>query len=345
MPAVLRRSVAQDTSSDTSRPRRRAALDFRDGPLSDDDIDDLHTDLDNDTTSTPYALPYDSDALDLRSTADDLLDLPTPHRSTYLTDSDTTTLLADQLTPRSYSPLTKRQTQTVAIPLTYKGLDSGPSPGATVGIVLGSVAGALLLLWVINFTIIATRNATGVIEADADSEVVIERHHRSHSSPHRRRKRRSRHHSSHHSEVSQRTAPPPAMPMPMPEPAPQPPPERRERILVSETRRTERSRARQPSVPPPAATMSESRGERESVFEETRERRVEGDDVVEVFEEHSELSSDPPKRRGDRDGKRNSGFRVVDPNAYAGGDFPRQSVYDDGGGGGGGGRRRSSGRR
>ena len=99
---------------------------------------------------------------------------------------------------------------------------------------------------------------------------------------------------------------------------------------MSETRRTERSRARQPSVPPPV-TVSESR-EHESVFEETRERRVEGDDVVEVIEEHSELSSEP-KRKSKR-----SGYRTVDPNAYAGGDYPQRSVYDDG-------RRRSSGRR
>ena len=47
-------------------------------------------------------------------------------------------------------------------------------------------------------------------------------------------------------------------------------------------------------------------------------RRVEGGDVVEVIEEHT-----PPRRKK---GHRSSGYRSVDPNAYAGGDFPQHSV-------------------
>ena len=49
----------------------------------------------------------------------------------------------------SYNPLGKRQTAVLAIPTTYTGLNSGPPPGTVVGIVLGSVAGFLLLLWVL----------------------------------------------------------------------------------------------------------------------------------------------------------------------------------------------------
>jgi hypothetical protein len=45
--------------------------------------------------------------------------------------------------------LSKRQTQILAIPTIYQGLDAGPQPGTVVGIVLGSVAGFLLLLWLI----------------------------------------------------------------------------------------------------------------------------------------------------------------------------------------------------
>jgi hypothetical protein len=52
--------------------------------------------------------------------------------------------LRDLLT---YNPLAKRQTAMLAIPTTYLGLDSGPSPGTVIGIVIGSVAGFLLLLW------------------------------------------------------------------------------------------------------------------------------------------------------------------------------------------------------
>lgn len=47
---------------------------------------------------------------------------------------------------RTLSSLVRRQT-VVAIPATYSGLDAGPPAGNVVGIVLGSVAGFLLLLW------------------------------------------------------------------------------------------------------------------------------------------------------------------------------------------------------
>lgn len=55
--------------------------------------------------------------------------------------------------PHDISPasilLSKRQTQILAIPTIYEGLNAGPQPGTVVGIVLGSVAGFLLLLWLI----------------------------------------------------------------------------------------------------------------------------------------------------------------------------------------------------
>jgi hypothetical protein len=43
----------------------------------------------------------------------------------------------------------KRQQAILAIPTTYLGLNSGPAPGALVGIVLGSIVGFILVLYVI----------------------------------------------------------------------------------------------------------------------------------------------------------------------------------------------------
>lgn len=51
--------------------------------------------------------------------------------------------------PSSSFLLSRRQTQILAIPTTYQGLNAGPQPGTVVGIVLGSVAGFLLILWLI----------------------------------------------------------------------------------------------------------------------------------------------------------------------------------------------------
>ena len=91
-------------------------------------------------------------------------------------------------------------------------------------------------------------------------------------------------------------------------------------MIVEETRRTERSQP--PPVPPPMSP--EMHRERESTYFEETERRVAGDDVVEVIEEHSSVSgpsapSEPPKRK-------KSGYRTVDPNEYAGGNYPQHEV-------------------
>jgi hypothetical protein len=104
--------------------------------------------------------------------------------------------------PQQSSPasilLSKRQTQVLAIPTTYEGLDSGPQPGTVVGIVLGSVAGFLLILWLIytcgnlgdGFSIFGVWGRQTVVE-----EEIIHRRERSRS--HSRSRSRS------HSRVSQ----------------------------------------------------------------------------------------------------------------------------------------------
>jgi len=56
------------------------------------------------------------------------------------------------------------------------------------------------------------------------------------------------------------------------------------------------------------------------VNEERSERRVEGDDIVEVIEEESSVA---PRRKS----KRGSGYRSVDPGSYAGGDYPLRSIH------------------
>lgn len=45
--------------------------------------------------------------------------------------------------------LDKRQRGVLAIPTSYHGLNSGPAPAIVVAIVLGSVAGFLLTLWLV----------------------------------------------------------------------------------------------------------------------------------------------------------------------------------------------------
>lgn len=57
------------------------------------------------------------------------------------------------------------------------------------------------------------------------------------------------------------------------------------------------------------------------IVDDRAERRVEGDDVVEVIEEHSSVGV--PRRKSRRSG----GYRSVEPELYAGGDYPQRHVY------------------
>ena len=51
--------------------------------------------------------------------------------------SDNGTMLLQLRDLLNYSPLARRQIAVLAIPTTYTGLNTGPQPGAVVGIVLG----------------------------------------------------------------------------------------------------------------------------------------------------------------------------------------------------------------
>ncbi|ETI25337.1 hypothetical protein G647_02109 [Cladophialophora carrionii CBS 160.54] len=73
----------------------------------------------------------------------------------------------------SSHPLSKRQVQILAIPTTYAGLNSGPQPGALVGIVVGSITGFILILYII-LSLFRLRGGSGqVVE-----EKVIRHSHR-----------------------------------------------------------------------------------------------------------------------------------------------------------------------
>lgn len=227
------------------------------------------------------------------------------------------------LRPRSLDSqshsLSRRQNVLPGLPATYAGVNSGPAAGTIVGIVLGVVLGYLLIFWLI-VTIIGSRNQTAnYIEGD-DTEIVVRRDH--HSSRRSKRSHRSRRAKTEVSETSER--PPPPEPRVRREPSRQ----RTERIIVQETRR-EQSRP-----PPPMSPRSDHQGSIDidiNIDRRSRaqsERRVEGDNVVEVIEEESATASesvstpDPqPKRKS-----RTSGVRHVDPNQYAGGNYPRYDI-------------------
>lgn len=184
--------------------------------------------------------------------------------------------LATRTLPSTTRELIPRQNN--IIPTTYGSINSGPSPGTVVGIVLGSVGGFLLVLWLL-YTCL-TMGGWGSAASAYSEEVVV-------------RDRRKSHHGSTRSRrvsetVEVRRGPSPVRHVPMPMPMPMPPPVR-ETVIVEEHRSRERPRG-------------VSRG---------------SDEVV-VIEEHS-----PPRRkksvreREERE-RRESGYRTVDPGAYAG---------------------------
>lgn len=197
----------------------------------------------------------------------------------------------DPLSPRSPRLFVPRQATDSSggyIPLSYQGLNSGPAPGAVVGIVLGSVAGFLLIVWLLmTVANLSDRNAI----AGEEEIVVHERHPRSSRS---RRSRRSSRHEIR--EVSRSPRP--------------------HQHIVVEERRT--------SMPPPPPPQPRPRSRSVLVEERVtteRERRVDGDDIVEVIEEHS-----PPPRRHRSSRRESGGYRSVDPDLYAGGNYPQHHI-------------------
>lgn len=127
-----------------------------------------------------------------------------------------------------------RQTTTTVIPniipTTYGSINSGPSPGTVVGIVLGSVAGFLLLLWLIytclNF------GTVGAASTYTEEVVVARDRRKSHRGSHRGSHRSSR----RHSEVSSLPSLPPPLSSFNLSASSRPSPKRNKRTLLKPSR-------------------------------------------------------------------------------------------------------------
>ncbi|TVY48225.1 hypothetical protein LOCC1_G003885 [Lachnellula occidentalis] len=196
--------------------------------------------------------------------------------------STTTTSTANSLLSRILS--SKRSTSSI-IPTGYGSIDSGPAPGTIVGIVIGSVAGFLLILWLL-YTCLNFNGGGGNGFGGGESAYTE-------SVPRERRK-------SHHS-GSRRS--------------------RRDNETI-EIR--SQSQVRAPSPIRIVREPSPPRMERVIVEERREERRGGGSDEVVVIEEHSPPRRKKKNRDRDREREISrerdvdSGFRTVDPLAFGG---------------------------
>lgn len=218
-------------------------------------------------------------------------------------------LLASRTIPYSSLELPSRvrlhaRQTTETVPGNYPDLNSGPDPGTVVGIVLGSVGGFLLLLWLV-YTCLQLGGRGDTVSSFGTESVVT-----------RKSKRRQSRHTSHHHHRSpshrretvevrtSRVVPPP------------------ERVVVEETVRRSSSQAPPPAPPPMHAAPPPRMVPSPRIVTDDEE-----DEVV-VIEEHS-----PPRRHKSRShrrrsssARRESGFREVDPDRYAGGDASFRDV-------------------
>ncbi|TVY90252.1 hypothetical protein LAWI1_G008195, partial [Lachnellula willkommii] len=189
--------------------------------------------------------------------------------------------------PTHYQHRQQQQRSTTSIiPTGYGAIDSGPSPGTIVGIVIGSVAGFLLILWLI-YTCLNFGGPAGFGGGESTyTESVARERRKSHHSGSRRSRRASE-------TIEIRSHSPVRAPSPI-RIVREPSPPRTERIIVEE--RQERRESR---------------------------RRGDSDEVV-VIEEHSPPRRKKSHRDREREVSRSrdreadSGFRTVDPLAYGG---------------------------
>lgn len=200
--------------------------------------------------------------------------------------------------PDPVSPVleARQRETTIIIPSTYGGIDSSPNPGVVAGIVLGAVAGFLLLLFLI-YTCLGF--GPPVIPESEMSARPKHRHSHSHSHSHR-------HSHHHHRRGSARVT-------------------ERVRVNVRESGGGATGRPRGPgepiivdAPPPPAPPPPRGGG---------MEEEDDDEDEVVVIEENT-----PPRRKkkrhsGGGERRRDSGgFREVDPERFAGGDAPIRHV-------------------
>jgi len=174
------------------------------------------------------------------------------------------------------------------IPTTYLGLGTDPAPGSVVGITLGTVLGVVLVIMLVWWALY--QQGQGFI---AEEVIVEDRHHHP--------RRRSRRYSD--TEIREVRRPSP----------------RRRSEIVEERVVEERI---------PVRAMSRAVSREEIIVEPRRRRPSTTRDEEEVIVYEESESTGPPARRssGRRSSRRDSGgfSRVVDPNQYAGGDYPKR---------------------
>ncbi|KAK0735713.1 hypothetical protein B0T21DRAFT_412315 [Apiosordaria backusii] len=211
--------------------------------------------------------------------------LPPPPDTTTTTTTPPPNFLSGRLLllPRS-SLLSSRQTPTQTIPASYGALYTSLDPGAVAGIVLGSVAGFCLVLWLF-YTCINIGNVDSTTEGTA-SVVTRKSHHAHEHSGYRRSSRRGG----------------------------------GETIEITRTTR-EQSRGPEEELFKGWA-RGRGRGVRR-VVEVSDDDTGTGPDEVVVIEEHSPPRGGSRRRERSRIRsveRRSSGYREVDPDRFAGGD-------------------------
>ncbi|KAK4178232.1 hypothetical protein QBC36DRAFT_369156 [Triangularia setosa] len=208
------------------------------------------------------------------------------------------------LRARSLLLLLRRQTPTETIPASYGALYNSLSPGAIAGIVLGSVAGFCLVLYLF-YTCINIGNVDSTTEGTAS--VVTRKSH------HHRRNSQSGHRRSRNIEITRTTREQSRGPVIV-----------EERVggggmgidsVILEERRRSYSRGG-PGGPG---------GGVRRVVEVSDDDTGTVDDEVVVIEEHSPVRGGGGSRRRERSRirsveRRSSGYREVDPERFAGGD-------------------------
>jgi hypothetical protein len=172
------------------------------------------------------------------------------------------------------------------VPQGYGETVTGPDAGTVVGIVLGSVAGFLLLLWLI-YTCVNLGNPNTVVETGSVGNASeVTRKSRKH-----KRKHRSRSPRRETVEIRSERVVPVSRP---------------ERIIVEERSRSRGPPIRMAGPPPPPPPLS--------------------DDEVVVIEEGTPPRRRESRHKRRSSERRSSGYREVDPYRYAGGDEPQRDM-------------------
>ncbi|KAK4640394.1 hypothetical protein QC761_603275 [Podospora bellae-mahoneyi] len=199
------------------------------------------------------------------------------------------------LRARSLLLLVSRQTPTDTIPASYGALYTSLTPGAIAGIVLGSVAGFCLVLYLV-YTCINIGNMDSTTEGTASVVTRKSHHHRAHSRGERRRTRDI--------EITRTTRE-----------------QSRGPVIVEE-----RTGGGMESVILEERRRSYSRGGGggvRRVVEVSDDDTGTVEDEVVVIEEHSPVRGGGRRRERSRirsQERRSSGYREVDPERFAGGD-------------------------